>query len=116
VEFAPIASGPLSGTVNLADNSLNAPAPNNVQQVSLTGTGVGFAAAIALAENPGTTVATGTGVTVTATLTGGNGVPTGNITYTLDGTLQPSVPIASGMAQFTLPTTLSLGQHSVVVS
>ena len=40
VEFLPTVGGSLAGTVNLTDNSLNAVAPNNVQQISLSGTGV----------------------------------------------------------------------------
>jgi hypothetical protein len=115
VEFEPIANGALTGTANITDNSLNV--AGAVQQVSLSGTGVGFAASIALAENPGTSVVYGTPVTVTATLTGANGVPTGNIAYTLDGVLQPSASLsAGGIAQFTLPGTLAPGMHSIEVS
>lgn len=40
MEFLPTVGGSLAGTVNLTDNSLNAVAPNNVQQISLSGTGV----------------------------------------------------------------------------
>ena len=40
VEFLPTVGGSLAGTVNLTDNSLNAVAPNNVQQISLSGTAV----------------------------------------------------------------------------
>lgn len=115
VEFEPVANGALTGTANITDNNLNV--AGAVQQVSLSGTGVGFAASIALAANPGTSVVYGTPVTVTATLTGANGVPTGNITYTLDGVLQPSASLsAGGIAQFTLPGTLALGMHSIEVS
>ena len=116
VEFEPTSAGALSGTVNLIDNSLNAAAPNNVQQIGLGGTGVGFAATIALGESA-TTVAYGTAVTVTATLSGSNGAATGYITYTLDGVLQPPVTLSSnGVAQFALPTTLAPGTYSVLVS
>jgi sugar lactone lactonase YvrE len=115
VEFAPLTSGSLTGTVSITDNNLNV--TGAVQQVSLSGTGVSFSANIALAETPGISVVYGTPVTVTATLTGANGVPTGNITYTLDGVLQPGVSLsAGGIVQFTLPGTLSLGMHSIEVS
>jgi len=115
VEFEPIANGVLNGTVNISDNNLNA--PGTLQQVSLSGTGIGFAAAIALAETPGTSVVYGTPVTVTATLSGENGLPTGNITYTLDGILQPGVTLSSSaVAQFTLPGTVAPGTHHVEVS
>ncbi len=118
VEFAPTAAGTLSGTGNLTDDNLNAPAPNYVmQQISLSGKGVGFAATIALSESPGISVTYGTAVTVTATLTGSNGTPTGNISYTVDGANPQTVALtSSGTAQFTLPGTLSTGTHSVVVS
>lgn len=116
VEFLPTAAGSLSGTVNITDNSLNSAAPNNVQQISLNGTGTGFTAILSLKES-GTIISYGTPITVTATLTGANGTPAGNITYTLDGVLQPSVALSSGgVANFTLPTTLSGGLHSVTVS
>lgn len=115
VEFEPVANGALTGTANITDNNLNV--TGDVQQMNLSGNGVGFAASIALAENPGILITYGTPVTVTATLTGGNGVPTGDITYTLDGVLQPSVSLSlSGVAQFTLPGTLALGSHSVEVN
>ncbi|HEX4022110.1 MAG TPA: Ig-like domain repeat protein [Acidobacteriaceae bacterium] len=114
-EFEPVANGALTGTVNITDNNLNV--TGAVQQVSLSGTGLGFAASIALTETPGTSVVYGTPVTVTATLTGANGVPTGNITYTVDGVLQPSASLsAGGIAQFTLPGTLAPGIHSIEVS
>ena len=116
VEFAPLVGGSLTGTVNITDNSENAVAPNNVQQISLSGAGAGFAAAIALGETPGISVAYGTSVTVTATLTGGNGTPTGNITYTVDGANPQTTALSGGVAHFTLPGTLSGGTHSVVVS
>ncbi len=118
LEFAPTAAGTLSGTGNLTDDNLSAPAPNYVmQQISLSGKGVGFAATIALSESPSTSVVYGTAVTVTATLTGSNGTPTGNISYTVDGANPQTIALTSGgTAQFTLPGTLSTGTHSVMVS
>ncbi len=114
-EFEPVANGALTGTVNITDNNLNV--TGAVQQVDLSGTGVGFAAAIALTEAPGTSVIYGTPVTVTASLSGANGIPTGDITYSVDGVLQPSVGLSSsGVAQFTLPGTLVIGSHSVQVN
>lgn len=117
IEFMPKAAGTLAGTVSIADNSLNAVAPNNVQQVNVSGTGVGIAATIALSTSPATSVAYGTPITVTATLTGGNGTPTGSITYTVDGGSPFSATLSSGgTAQFTLPATLATGSHSILVS
>ncbi len=114
VEFTPTTNGSLSGTVNIADNSLNNSSAQ--QTIAVSGTGTGFAATIKLSAKPGTTVSTGTAITVTAALSGSNGTPTGNITYTLDGANPQTVVITSGVAQFTLPTTLSAGPHSVTVS
>jgi hypothetical protein len=117
VEFDPLAAGPLTGMVTVTDNSLYAVPPFNAQQASLRGTGVGFAAFLALGETPGTSVVFGTPVAVKATVTRENGTPAGIIRYTLDGVLQPDVPLSSlGMAAFTLAGTLSVGTHSVTVT
>ncbi len=116
VEFDPTTSGALTGTVDLTDDNLNAPG-NAAQQISLSGTGTGFAATIALTETPGSTVTVGTAVTVTATLTGSNGTPSGNITYTIDGLNPQTVALdGTGAAQFTVPGTLTVGSHNVIVS
>jgi sugar lactone lactonase YvrE len=114
VQFAPTTSGSLTGTVTLTDDSLNNSSAQ--QTITVSGTGTGFAATIALSASPGTTVSAGTAITITATLSGSNGTPTGNITYTLDGANPQTVALASGAAQFTLPATLSAGAHSVTVS
>jgi len=114
VEFTPTTNGSLSGMINIADNSLNNSSAQ--QTIAVSGTGTGFAATIKLSAKPGTTVSTGTAITVTAALSGSNGTPTGNITYTLDGANPQTVALASGSAQFTLPTTLTAGPHSVTVS
>ena len=115
VEFDPTASGTLTGTVNLTDNNLNA--PGNATQIALSGTGAGFAATIALTETPGTTVTFGTAVTVNVTVTGSNGTPSGNISYTIDGLNPQTVALdGTGAAQFTIPGTQPVGSYSVTVS
>lgn len=117
VDFLPLDAGALTGFANITDNNLNAAGPSYaVQQIALSGTGTGFQATIGLAENPGSTVTFGTSVTVTATLTGSNGTPTGSITYTLDGVSQPSASLSGGVATFTLPGTLTVGAHSIMVN
>ena len=111
IAFTPTASGAASGSITFNGAGVTP------QTVLLSGNGSAFAAAIALSETPGTSVFYGTPVTVTATLTGSNGVPSGNIAYTVDGgNPQSAVLSASGVAQFTLPGTLTLGTHHVSVS
>ena len=44
IEFTPTVAGSLIGFMNIADNSMNAIAPNNVQQIPLSGTGTAPAA------------------------------------------------------------------------
>ena len=121
VDFVPLDAGALAGFANITDNNLNAVGPSYaVQQIALNGTGNDNMATILLTENPGKTVTYGTAVTVKATLSGSNGIPTGNITYTLDGVSQPSVALtpsgSNGVATFILPGTLSVGTHSVLVN
>jgi Bacterial Ig-like domain (group 3)/NHL repeat len=111
IAFAPTSAGLAFGSVIF--NGLGI----TPQTILLSGNGSGFAAAIALGETPGTSVAYGTPVTVTATLTGGNGIPSGNITYTVDGANAQSAALSSsGVAQFILAGTLPVGMHSVLVS
>jgi sugar lactone lactonase YvrE len=115
IEFAPAAPGSFSGSVNIADNNLNR--SNAAQTIQLSGVGAGFAASITLSENPGSSVSYGVPVTVTATLSGGNGVPTGSIGYSVDGeTMSGATLSPGGQASFVLSGTLSVGQHDVVVS
>jgi sugar lactone lactonase YvrE len=111
IAFAPTAAGAAAGSVVFNGAGVTP------QTLLLNGNGAGFAAAIALSETPGTSVIYGTPVTVTATLTGQNGVPSGNITYTVDGANPLSAALSSsGVAQFLLPGTLSVGTHTVLVS
>lgn len=116
VEFLPVSAGALTGTVNIADNNLNASA---VQQISLSGTGVGFYATLAL-NAYSQTVTYGTPVAITATLSGSNGVPTGNVTYSIDGGIAADAPLISGAtsstAQIALPTLHGRTTHRVAVN
>lgn len=115
IAFRPVAAGAASGSAVFNGAGITP------QTVLLSGEGTvapeRFAAAIALNEAPGTTVVYGTAVTVTATLTGQNGTPSGSITYTVDGANPQTVTISpSGTAQFTLPGTLPVGTHNILVN
>src|SRR5207302_1670865 len=53
--------------------------------------------------------------TFTATVssvTGTAGVPTGSVTFTVDGVAQPTVPLSNGQATFST-STLGVGGHSI---
>lgn len=113
IAFAPTSSGPASGSAVLSGSDV----PPQTILLHGMATSEAFAATIALSETPGTSVILGTPVTVAATLTGQNGIPSGNISYTVDGANPQSAALsASGVAQFTLPGTLAAGPHSVLVS
>jgi hypothetical protein len=69
IEFAPQNVGaPLTEDVTLTDNSLNAVAPNNVQQIVVRGTGAGTA--LAIASNSSTNFTVGAAGTFMVTATG----------------------------------------------
>ncbi len=89
VEFLPTVVGtPLSGTINLTDNSLNAVAPNNVQTISLSGTGTGTAP-----PPPTPSVAVSfSAATVTVSAPGASGTDT--ITLTPSGGYAGTVTLA----------------------
>ncbi|MGC2160911.1 MAG: choice-of-anchor D domain-containing protein [Silvibacterium sp.] len=111
IAFAPTAAGAASGSVVFNGVGITP------QTLLLNGNGAGFAATIALSESPGASVVYGTPLTVTATLSGQNGTPSGNVTYTVDGANPQSAALSSsGVAQFTLPGTLSVRTHTVLVS
>jgi sugar lactone lactonase YvrE len=116
IQFVPTALGSIPGTVTLTDNALNASAAT--QAISLTGTGI-TATTTTLAQ---TTPATGNSVygqavTVTATVapTSGSGTPTGNVTFTLDGTTGPTIALSSGAAAYS-PTGLAAGTHTITAN
>lgn len=117
VSFVPTAAGQLSGTVHITSNNLNMASPSSIQQVSVSGTGLGVAAIISFSGVPTGNMAYGSPVSITATLTGSNGIPSGAITYTVDGGSQANAFLSSGgVAQFVLPTTLAPGTHSILVN
>jgi sugar lactone lactonase YvrE len=120
VEFEPLSSGPLSGSVSITDNNLYSSLPAVItQQITLSGTGVGYEATIGLEESS-TSVVYGTAVSVTATLTGTNGVPTGSVSYSVDGVTLGTAPLTAGAtsssAQISLPATINAGIHGVEVT
>lgn len=120
VQFDPLTTGTLTGTVNIYDNNLYAASPaDTLQQFAVTGIGVDYVAAIGLQESA-TTVTYGTPVTVTATLSGANGIPSGSISISVDGVTLGTMPLTAGAttssAQFTLPGTIDAGTHGVLVS
>jgi len=57
----------------------------------------------------------GQGATATATVSPatGTGVPTGTVTFSLDGVAQTPSPINSGKATLTIPGTTALGVHAI---
>lgn len=78
-------------------------------------TSIATTTALAASGNP---VTVGTSVTFTATVTpaSGNGVPTGTVTFTIDGSAGTAVAL-SGSGQATYSTsTLAVGAHTVTAS
>ncbi|MGA9071605.1 MAG: choice-of-anchor D domain-containing protein, partial [Terracidiphilus sp.] len=68
VEFVPTLAGSLAGSVNITDNSSNAVAPNNVQQITLSGVATTATATTLTAP---ANAALGASVTLTATVLAG---------------------------------------------
>src|SRR4029078_2761749 len=57
-------------------------------------------------------------LTLTATimaLSPGSGLPTGSVTFVVDGVAQATVGVTNGVAVLDLPSGLSQGTHTVVV-
>ena len=57
----------------------------------------------------------GQSVTFTASVTGTSGTPTGNVTFTLDGTAQTPVTLSAGRAAF-ITSTLTAGSHTLTAA
>ena len=88
-------------------------AQSNTAQLVVTPGAVTTTTTVSSSANPS---AAGQPVTFTATLTGaGAGTPTGAVTFTVDGTPQPSVNLSGNTASFTT-TGLTVGSHIIRVS
>jgi hypothetical protein len=85
-------------------------------QVNPLDTSPAIQAVLNLTESPGPTAAADTPVQVTATVTGAAGIPTGTVSYTIDGTGMESVALANGVAIFSLPGPQTQGAHIVSVA
>ena len=104
VEFQPLVAGTLTGTVNLTDNSLNAVAPNNVQQINLSGTGIALPTPTVTVTPSASSVTTAQALTVTVAVSGGTGnpAPTGTVTLTGGGYTFAATPLTSGTATISI--------------
>jgi hypothetical protein len=70
--------------------------------------------AITVTPNP---VVAGQPVTITAKVTATNGTtPTGNVTFSLDGTVVSTQALVGGSASYTTPSNLTAGSHTVIVN
>ena len=62
-------------------------------------------------------IVNGQPVTITANVTSSNGaVPTGNVTFKLDGSVVATQALANGSASYTSPSNLAAGSHTVIVN
>ena len=112
IDFAPTTAVPITGTVSIADNSLNT---SQVQTVQLSG-GAGETVMTTTTINVTTPVLGQTQVTATILGTSGSLVPVGSAVFPVDGTVQPTVTL-SGSGVATLPSTVSsvlaVGSHTI---
>jgi Bacterial Ig-like domain (group 3)/Galactose oxidase, central domain len=89
-----------------------APGPNVTARSSHTATLLSFGATINLAANPDSS-SLGQAVTFTANVNGGQGTPTGTITFNDGGTpISQPIQASSGQVKFTT-TALTVGNHSI---
>jgi sugar lactone lactonase YvrE len=115
INFSPIGLGSNSGTVTLTDNALNV--NTSTQAISLVGSATrATAVALALTTPSSDNPTYGQKPTIMATVapTSGTGVPTGSVTFALDGGT-PSAPVSltTGEATYS-PVGLTAGAHTVV--
>jgi hypothetical protein len=110
VIFQPTQTGPQTGTVTLTDSDTT-----GKQTIALSGTGAGIFSAILLSADPSTAVA-GTNVALTATLSGNStSLPSGNVTFSSNGTSIGTATIASGVATLTTKT-LAVGSNAITAT
>ena len=105
-----VGAGTASGAPTMTIDGMTRSNPPSIgaYEAAVTST----ATALSSSLNPSTV---GQSVTFTATVTGTSGTSTGTVTFTLDGTAQPPVTLASG--QVTLMTSaLAAGSHTLIAA
>jgi len=106
VAFSPLATGPRSASVMIADNAASSP-----DTVSLVGTGVAAATTTTVTSSVNPSVFNQP-VTLTATVTSTTGTPSGTVTF-YEGSLALGTAIlANGSGDLTI-SNLSVGSHSI---
>ncbi len=107
--FKPGAVGARMATLNLIDNTLS-----GVNKVSLKGTGVA-AATVNFTAPTAAQIAAGTKVNATVKVTSAYSMPTGKVTFTIDGKAAGSATLKSGAASIAVAS-LALGNHQLVAT
>jgi len=126
LNFTPAAVGNLLGTATLADNALNATAPQATQTIPLSGSGVYQATELVFAPPPTSSILANSSIgTVTVDVdTAAGGIATTSnvpVTLTLTGpsgfTAQTyTVNSVNGVATFTLTTPLTMAGHYMLTA
>ena len=119
VDFQPVTAGTLTGNVDLADNSLNAVSPNNVQQISLSGTGIALPTPTVTVTPSAASVTTAQSLSVAVAVAGGSGnpAPTGTVILTGGGYTSGATALSSGAATISIPAgSLSVGTDTLTVA
>ncbi|MFP5235377.1 MAG: Ig-like domain repeat protein [Acidobacteriota bacterium] len=112
VDFIPVTSGSITGTVTLTDNSLNT--VGTTQTISVSGQAIQPIPTVTLSASP-TSVLAGGMVALQATVTGANGTPTGSVTFHDGTTALGTVPLNGGVASFNATFT-TVGTHSITAN
>ena len=115
ITFAPTASGSLTGALTVTS------AAGYAQTFALSGSavpgGVPTTTTLAAVTPASGVILFGQTASISATVAevSGNGIPTGKITFVVDGSSQTPVTLSGGNASFTL-SGLSVGQHFITAS
>ena len=115
ITFAPTATGSLTGTLTVTS------AGGYAQAFSLTGLavpgGVATSTTLAAVSPASGVILYGQTATISATVAeiSGTGVPTGKITFVIDGSSQSPISLSAGTASVVL-SGLSVGQHFITAS
>ena len=114
--FDPTATGSFAETIAAPSNAVNQATAN----ISLTGTGENVPTttlSLVLTSPSSGSISYGESATFTATVAPSSGttVPTGSVTFTVDGTEEPAVTLSSaGTAALTV--SLTVGQHTIIAA